>query len=391
MTIILLVMLYVVAVGIGIPDSIFGVAWPVIYQEFGVGVSYANLISATVAGGTIISSFYSARLIKRFGGAMVTAVSTAMTTVAMLGYSFSTNIWVMCLCAIPLGLGAGGIDSAINSFVAMNYKASHLSYMQCFCGIGVTISPFIMSLALKNNTWRFGYGIGSILQISITIVAFLAIPLWKRIQVRSDDIPIEEETEILSLKQMLKNPAIRWVCAFFLFGCGLEVLCGSWCSTYLVDYYHLQPDIAASITLFYYFGMALGRFLSGLISEKVKPQMLLTLSLSVILVAFLVLQFSLPAELIRIVLLFAGIGVGPLFPNMVYLTTHLFPRNIVLSISGIQYVATYAGVMFVPVIFGMLAQYIGVYLYSNYLLVMSLIVILSVTMTFKYLIKNEKK
>jgi len=228
------------------------------------------------------------------------------------------------------------------------------------------------------------------LQIAITIVAFLAIPLWKKIQVRTNDIPIEEETEILSVGQMLKNPAVRWVCVFFLFGCGLEVLCGSWCSTYLIGHYYFRPDVAASITLFYYLGMALGRFLSGVVSDKMEPQRILKLSVSVIVAALLILQFSLPVVLLRITLLFAGIGVGPLFPNMIYLTTHLFPRNIVLSINGIEFVSTYVGIMIFPAIFGILAQYIGVHLYSGYLLVMSFIVVLSVAMILKHACQLEK-
>ena len=114
MATILLVVIYLVFIGLGLPDSVFGTAWPAIYPEFNVPVSYANFVTVIISCGTVISSLASARVIHRFGTAVVTMVSTAMTAVALLGFSLSGSMGWLCLFALPLGLGAGAIAEQLH-------------------------------------------------------------------------------------------------------------------------------------------------------------------------------------------------------------------------------------------------------------------------------------
>ena len=151
MATVLLIIIYIAFIGLGIPDSLFGTAWPAIYMEFNLPVSAANYVTFLISGGTIISSLLSARLINRYGTAKITAVSTTITAAALLGFSYSNGIFWLCLCAIPLGLGAGAIDSALNNYIALHYKAMHMNFLHCFYGIGVSLSPYLMSLALSVN------------------------------------------------------------------------------------------------------------------------------------------------------------------------------------------------------------------------------------------------
>ena len=379
MATLLLAVIYIMFIGIGVPDSLFGVAWPAIYPEFGVGVSSANLVTITVAGCTIISSLLSARLISRFGTSIVTAVSTAMTAFALLGSSISSNMLFLVLFAIPLGLGAGAIDSALNSFVALHYRATHMNFMQCFYGIGVSVSPFLMGIALEGHTWQYGYRLAFILQTVLATIGFLSLPLWRKLHLETESKTAGSADKILSVGQMLQMPAVRWVCLYFFAACAVELTFGTWCSTYLVEIRNITPSRAANIALFYYMGIAAGRFVSGLMSVKLSGWKLIGLGMAVLITSIILLLLPLLDTACSAALFLAGCGVGPLFPNMMHLTGKNFSPDIALSISGIQMTATYTGILLMPALFGLLAQYLSAGLYPWYLLVLALVTITAFT------------
>lgn len=375
MATLLLAVIYIMFIGIGVPDSLFGVAWPAIYPEFGVGVSYANFVTMTVAGCTIISSLLSARLISRFGTSIVTAVSTAMTAFALFGFSVSNNILFLVLFSIPLGLGAGAIDSALNSFVALHYRATHMNFMQCFYGIGVSVSPFLMGIALDGHSWQHGYRLAFYLQSILAVIGIVSIPLWRKLHPETENKTGGNVDKLLSVRQMLKMPAVRWVCLYFFAACAVELTCGTWCSTYLVEIRSVTPAAAANVALFYYMGIAVGRLLSGLLSVKLSCWKLIDLGLGILAFAILLLLFPLPEVGCVLALFLAGCGIGPLFPNMMHLTGKQFSPDIALSISGIQMTATYTGILLMPALFGLLAQMFSAALYPWYLLIMTAVTI----------------
>lgn len=386
MATLLLAVIYIMFIGIGVPDSLFGVAWPAIYPEFGVGVSSASLVTMTVALCTIISSVFSARLISKFGTSVVTAVSTAMTAFALFGFSISSNMLFLVLFAIPLGLGAGAIDSALNSFVALHYKATHMNFMQCFYGIGVSVSPFLMGIALEGHTWQYGYRLAFVLQTALAVIGIISIPLWRKLHPETEIKTGDAQEKILSFRQMLKMPAVRWVCLYFFACCAVELTCGTWCSTFLVEQRNIAPAKAANYALFYYMGIAAGRFVSGLLSNKCSGRTLVGLGLVILTIAVVLLMLPLSESLCILALFLAGCGVGPLFPNMMHLTGKHFAPDIVLSISGIQMTFTYTGILIMPAIFGLLAQHFSAGLYPWYLLMLTVLTVVA----FLGLAKHQK-
>lgn len=266
----LLFVIYIAFIGLGLPDSLFGTAWPAIYADFDLPISYGSFITSTVACGTIVSSIISARLIHKFGTNKVAAVSTLLTAVALIGFSFSTNIWFMILLAIPLGLGAGAIDVALNNYVALHYSAKQMSFLHCFYGIGVSVSPYVLSLVIGGeNGWRNGYRIAFLIQIAICILLFASLPVWKKVS-KTEDSAGAGETKSLSIRETLKIPGVKSMCALFFLTCAIECSCSGWGSTYLVEYKNMTTEQAASVVLFYFVGMALGRFLSGVIADKLR-------------------------------------------------------------------------------------------------------------------------
>lgn len=374
MATILLVVIYLAFIGLGIPDSLFGTAWPAIYQEFSVPVSYANFVSLLISGGTVAASLLSARLINRFGTGKITALSTVMTAAALLGFSLSGQMVWLCLWAIPLGLGAGAVDSALNNYVALHYKASHMSFLHCFYGIGVSMSPYLMSLALGNGNWRQGYQTVFYVQLGIALITIAALPLWKQDNCGPGQEKLSQ-ARTLSLSESARQPLVPVVWLVFLSSCAIEYTCGLWGSTFLVNEKHLTADVAAEIITYYYIGMTLGRFLSGLLANRLKSWRIIHLGQGILLLAIVGLFLFSSNAGSRLAFLMIGLGNGPLFPNLIHLTPQNFGREVSQSIMGTQMAASYLGIMLMPALFGLLAQEVGAWIFPYYLSILFILMI----------------
>lgn len=369
MATLLLIVIYIAFIGLGIPDSLFGAAWPAIYPEFGVPMSLASVVTLLISACTAVSSLSSARLINRFGTGLITLVSTALTAIALLGFSLSGALWWLCLFAVPLGLGAGAIDSALNNYVALHYRATHMSFLHCFYGVGVSLSPYLMSLALgEQNNWRGGYRVAFFIQLTISAVALLALPLWGRVQ-QNETASKTVAPRTLPLRQQARTPAIRAVWGLFVTSVAIEFTCGTWGSTFLVNARGLTAETAARVVTFYYIGMTLGRFLSGVLAARLAGWRLIRIGQGVVFAAIVMLAIPSPVTA-GIGLFLVGLGNGPAFPNLTYLTPHSFGADVSQSVMGTQLAASYVGTMAVPPLFGLLAQTFGAGLFPWFLLVL---------------------
>lgn len=388
MTLLLLFIIYIAFIGLGIPDSLFGTAWPAISDEFSLPVSWANFVTIIISGGTIISSLLSARIINRFGTAAVTAVSTTMTAFALLGFSVSQNMLYLCLCAIPLGLGAGAIDTALNNYVALHYKASHMNFLHCFYGIGVSLSPFIMSFALSKSSWQNGYFNVSLVQFGIALLTIISLPIWKKVR-HSFTNSQSSPTRTLPLKTMLRNPKVITACMIFLGSCGVEYTCGIWGSTYLVRGKGAAVDTAALMITFYYVGIAFGRFLSGILAAKLTSNQLIRAGQITVLAALVLLILPLPYQVSAFSLFLIGMGNGTIYPNMLHLTPANFGEDVSQSVIGVQMAFSYVGILLAPAIFGLMAQYITISLFPYFILLCYVIMIVG-TLKMNSIIKAGK-
>ena len=371
MATLLLIVIYIAFIGLGLPDSLFGAAWPAIYGEYNFPISFGSFTTIIVSCGTAVSSTFSAKLINRFGTKWVTFICTFMTALAILGISFTGNYWLFLLCAIPLGLGAGSIDTALNNYVAIHYSASQMSFLHCFYGIGVTVSPFILSKMISSDAgWRGGYRNAFFIQAGIAFVLLLALPLWKKAFTKSEEVETEEEPEakVLTFKEMFAIPGVRQMCLLFLASVAIEATCGSWGATFLVENKGLQPELAARTIMFYYIGMALGRFVSGLAANKLHGWKIIHISEVVLAVALLILLFSPTTIIAAIGLFLIGFGNGPMFPNFNYLTPENFGEENSVAIIGVQMAFASISMMTMPVLCGLLGQFMGMWIFPVYLL-----------------------
>ncbi len=371
----LLVIIYIAFIGLGLPHSLFGAAWPAIQLDFGVSIDTANYVTLIISGFTVISSMLGARLTKKFGTSRVVATSTLLAAAALLGFSFAENIVVMCLFAIPLGLSAGATDSSLNNYIALNYSAMHMNFLHCFYGVGVMTSPYLMSIILDKSGWQSGYRVIFAIQICIAAIMLLSLPLWKKV----GGVEAEEEdknAKPLSYITMAKASAIRldWLMCIAINA--IEGVVGTWGSSYLVHAHSLTEARAAGAITLFYIGIAGGRFLSGLLSAKISNKNLIAIG-TVIMMAGIACML-IPVKALAIAGLFlVGLGNGPVYPNIMHATPKNFGKAHSNSVVGSQMATAYFGIMIAPPIFGLLAKWISASILPIYLAVWGVVFIVA--------------
>ena len=353
----LLSLIYLAFISLGLPDALLGSAWPIMHGELNVPISYAGFISMIIAGGTIISSFFSDRIIKKSGTGLVTAISVGMTAFALLGFSVSTKFWMLCLFSIPYGLGAGSVDAALNNFVALHYKARHMSWLHCFWGIGATLGPVIMGQCLINqNSWTLGYVVVSLIQIGLTIFLFCSLSIWKKASKTTEEQK-EEISKSLSLKELINLPKAKSALVGFFCYCALESSAGLWGASYMVLERNIQPEIAAKWISTFYFGITIGRFLSGFITLKLSSQNMVRLGQFVLLLGVIIILLPTSINFLLVVgFLFIGLGCAPIYPSMLHSTPENFGKDVSQSIMGKQMASAYVGSTFMPPVVGFLVD-----------------------------------
>ena len=372
----LLVIIYLAFISLGLPDALLGSAWPSMYSEFGVPISYAGIISMIIAAGTIVSSLQSDRLTRRLGTGKVTAISVAVTAAALFGFSVSQSFWMLCLWAIPYGLGAGSVDASLNNYVALHYESKHMSWLHCMWGVGATLGPYVMGYALtRGMTWNSGYRIISILQVVLTAILIFSLPLWKgRPQMTAEDGQ-EVSPKALSLPEIMKIPGAKEVMLCFFCYCALEQTAGLWASSYLTLYKGVPAETAAGYASMFYIGITIGRALSGFITMKLNDVQMIRLGQGIIGLGVLVLLLPLGESVSLAGLILIGLGCAPIYPCIIHSTPTHFGADKSQALIGVQMACAYVGTCLMPPIFGLIANHISVALLPVFLLVILVLMV----------------
>lgn len=352
----ILVVIYIVFISLGLPDSLFGVSWPVVHLEFGLPESFASLysiITGICSGG---SSFIAGLVIRKFGTPTVTFVSIFLTALGLFGISLAPNIWVMMIFTVILSYGAGAIDTGLNNYISLHYKARHMSWLHCFWGVGVTASPLIMAYFLgeQSNNWRNGYRAIALIQLCIALIVAFALKKWKKIDKTSaetEEVATSEKGSIIDIFKIKGVPTSILSQGFY---CSMEFLIGTWGATFLVNVYGLSPDIAAKWVSLYYGGIMLGRLISGFISIKADDKTLIRGGIITAFIGMVILALPLGTASITGLLLI-GIGFGPIFPSILHSVPERFGEKYSADITGFHMGGAYAIGFGVQLAFGYLA------------------------------------
>lgn len=361
----LLVIIYVSFVSLGLPDALLGAAWPVMQTELSVPVSYAGGISLIIAVGTVISSLQADRLNRWLGPGRIMVFSVAMTALAIFGFSVSSTYWQLCLWAIPYGLGAGSVDACLNNYVALHYASRHMSWLHCMWGLGASIGPYIMGAALTGGlSWNMGYGIIGVLQIVLTFVLFLSLPLWKKQGGEDQNVTSGKP---LSLKEVVSIPGAKEVMLAFFCYCGLEQTAILWGSSYLVMNNGMEGEVAASLASLFLMGLTAGRALNGFLTYKLNDTNLIRLGQGIIGFGIVIMLLSLGDAASFAGLMLCGLGCAPIYPCIIHSTPDHFGEENSQALVGVQMASAYIGVCAMPPIFGFVANHLSASLLPWYL------------------------
>ena len=378
--ILLLSLIYLAFISLGLPDSLLGSAWPTMQNVFHVPISYMGIISMITCGGTICSSLISERLTKKFHTKYVTIVSVFITAIALLGFSKATNWGMLCIWAIPYGLGAGAIDAALNNYVAIHYNSRHMSWLHCFWGVGTIISPYIMSWALVHSSWRNGYKTVSFLQFAIALILVATLFVWKSNQNIAD---VKDEKEVIGIKGSLKIKGVPYLLLGFMAYCAAENTTMLWASTYLLETRGITKELAAAFASLFFIGITSGRFMSGFISEKLGDRKMIQLGTTIIIFGIICILIPVDTNLLALVgLVVIGLGCAPIYPCIIHSTPTNFGSKNSQAIIGIQMASAYIGSTFMPPLFGLISNHISIKLFPIFILLFFLFMIIMIEKTY---------
>jgi len=369
----LLVIIYLAFISLGLPDSLLGTAWPAAYKDLGVSVSMAGIVSAVISCGTIISSLMSSRVIRKLGTGLTTTVSVFLTAAALFGFSLSPGYWTMVLFAIPLGLGAGSVDAALNNFVALHYKARHMNWLHSFWGIGASLGPVIMSYFLARSGWRSGYSAIGWIQTVLVAILVSSLPLWKRVS--NGQQAAETAGKVFSIKELLGIKGAKQALATFFCYCAVESTTGLWGSSFLVLSRGISPETAASWVSLYYFGITFGRFMSGFLTMRITNKKLVRIGLCMIVLGILLIMAPTVDFILMCGFFMIGLGCAPVFPSLIHDTPENFGSDVSQSMIGLQMACAYIGTTAMPPLFGLVGQYISMSLLPFYLIIITVVMI----------------
>ncbi len=391
MFILLVSIIYLAFISLGLPDSVLGSAWPSMFVEMDVPVSYVGIVSIIISIGTILSSLMSDRITSRLGSSKTTCISIFLTAAALMGFSVSSEFWMICLFAIPYGLGAGSVDAALNNYVALHFAAKHMSWLHCMWGLGASIGPYIMGMALSaDKGWDKGYFYISIIQLVIAFIVLISLPIWKKnVDKESSKTDVTEQKRTpLTLRQIFSIPGAKPVMITFFCYCALEVTAILWASTYLNIYRGIDADLAATFGSLFLVGITVGRAINGFIAMKLSDTTMIRIGQGIILLGtvMVVLPISNTVSLIGLVIM--GIGCAPVYPSIIHSTPIRFGADKSQAIIGVQMASAYTGSCLMPPLFGLIANHIGIGLFPVFMgVILILMIVMHEVLCYRYPIK----
>jgi len=397
-------MIYLAFVSLGLPDALLGSAWPIMYQEFAVPVSYSGTVFMIICGGTILSSLNSEKLNRRFGTGKITAISVLLTAIALFGFSISHSFIMLCLFAIPYGLGAGSVDAALNHYVALHYSSRHMSWLHCMWGLGASVGPYIMGFVLqRGEPWSRGYLIVSLIQFALAIALFCSLSLWKKkpeeLKENSSNAPGGMEGKAnsdgvgapkqraLSLKEIFDIPGAKECMASFYSYCALEQTVGLWAGSFMVLALGMEEKLAASYVALFYFGITFGRFLSGFFTMKWKDEQLVLGGSAIVFFGIFLLFTPWSKAMVLPALILIGLGCAPVYPSVIHSTPYNFGVEHSSALIGAQMASAYVGTLIMPPLFGVLGRSFSMKLFPYY----SMFLLLLMIFAYRRMLQETKK
>ncbi len=382
MTSLLLAVIYLIFISLGLPDSLLGSGWPKMQLAFDVPSSYAGYVSLTISFMTIISALLSTKLIKRFHTKWIVIVSIFMTILGLFGFSVTKEYTMLFVIAVPFGLGAGAIDASVNHYVANHYSGAAMNFLHCFYGVGAMISPYIMALALSKARWNEGFRWTAYVQAAILLVCIISIPLWKKTEEAADT---EEIKDSAGIREAIRVPGVVLTLISFFAYCSGEAICFLWTPSFFAGTRAgLSDELIASFGSLIFGGLMLGRLISGFISNRLGDRLMIRIGIAVELAG--IAMISVPGTHYMVAaagFVVIGAGMGPVYPAIQHMAPINFGKKYSAAVIGLQMASAYVGSTFMPMLFGVLQQYIGIAIMPVFLLIFAVLNIGLIEMAYR--------
>ncbi len=370
----LVILAYVAFISLGMPDGLLGVAWPSIRTSFSIPLDAIGMLLTAAVTGYMTSSFLSGPLITRLGVGRVLAASCALTGVALIGYTFVPFWWMMVLLGVVAGLGAGAIDAGLNTYVAAHFGEGLMQWLHASYGIGVTLGPIIMTLALTSlNSWQVGYRVVGGFQIALAACFVLTLAMWNN----KDTSAASDEPKRLTdyktpMGETLRQPQVWLSVLLFFMYCGAEVALGTWTYSLLIESRGIAPAVAGLWAGSYWATFTIGRVVAGLYAKRAGVNLLVLGGLGGASLGAVLLwwnPFS-AASLIGVALI--GFSIAPIFPALMSGTSQRVGEHFAANTIGLQMAATGLGTAVIPSLVGVLARQVSLEVIPVCLLVLFL-------------------
>ncbi len=368
----LVAVIYLIFISLGLPDSLLGSGWPKMQMAFNVPSFYGGYVSMSICFMTIISGLISPKLIKRFHTKWIVIVSIFLTILGLLGFSYAGSYSMLFLFAIPFGLGAGSIDAALNLYVANHYSGAVMNFLHCFYGVGAVISPYIMALALSKARWNEGYRWTAFLQTGILITVIVTLPLWKKNEEVNES---EEIKNSAGIREALRVPGVLLTLIAFFSYCAGEATCFLWTPSYFAGTRpELNDELIASFGSLIFGGLMLGRIISGFTSNRLGDRLLIRIGIIVELIGIILVFIPGMHYMVAAMgFVIIGTGMGPVYPSIQHMAPINFGKTYAASVIGLQMASAYVGSTFMPMVFGILQEQMGIAVMPVYLLIFAVL------------------
>ena len=360
----LLIVIYVAFIGLGLPDTILGAAWPLMRQDLNTPISAVGILSVIVSVGTIISSLLTPKFLRILGTGKLVAYSIALTAIASIGYGFADSFNILCLWAIPMGIGAGAVDVAMNNFAAVYLESKHTNWLHASWGIGATLGPSLLSFSIMtSNGWRGAYEMVAILLAIIFTMILISLPLWKKQEANGPTQTVSEPAkQVLSLREALRVPGMKLSFFTFFFYSALEISTSLWCGTYLTAC-GFKPEVGAMVVSLMFASVMIGRIISGFFAIKFTDHRLIYAGIFIVAAGCLVLSLPLPLWMLPVCICLLGLGCAPVYPSLIHATPARFGEALSSRAISIQLAGSYVGSIIMPPAFGLVATKFSVHLW----------------------------
>ncbi|MDN6523443.1 MAG: MFS transporter, partial [Bifidobacterium crudilactis] len=256
----------------------------------------------------------------------------------------------------------------------------HMSWLHCMWGVGASVGPYIMGFALTGGQgWQGGYRYIAILQVVLTVVLVLSIPLWRQRTIpvagqdpgdaaaRSSESGAHDET--LSIPEILRIPAASQVFVMFFCYCAIESTAGLWASSYMVNNRGITVDSAASWASMFYIGITVGRALSGFLTMRYSDATMIRIGYLVMACGLLLIMLPMGGGFgVLSGLVVLGLGCAPVYPCIIHSTPETFGADRSQAIVGVQMASAYIGSLLMPPLFGFIANTLSIALFPWYLM-----------------------